>query len=239
MKRLSILFISVLGLSSLNSCSPYKNATTPDDVYYSPNTPVERTSTQSSSEYYSTPNENYVKMRVQNPDRWSYFDDYSYDYYPGYSRYGYGSGVGISMGFGAGYYSPWYGGFGYYSPMSYLNSYYAWNSFYNPYYGGVVVVNGKNNTTPSYTRMSNFNPSAYQGRYYNSRPASNFYSPNTRNSQNQYNTNPNSNFNRPINNRPVYSNPTPMRNSPSNYSSGGGGGGGGASRGGGFSRPGR
>ena len=41
------------------------------------------------SDYYSTPNENYVKMRVQNPDKWSYFDDYNYDYYgSGYSPYG-------------------------------------------------------------------------------------------------------------------------------------------------------
>ena len=101
-------------------------------------------------------------MRVQNPDKWSYFDDYNYDYYGRLFPLWYSSGIGLSIGFGTGFYSPYYGGFGYYSPMSYYNSYYAWNSFYNPYYGGVVIVNGKNTTTPSYTRMSNFNPSAYQ-----------------------------------------------------------------------------
>ena len=195
------------------------------------------------SDYYSTPNDNYVKMRVQNPDRWSYFDDYNYDYYGGYSPYspyspyGYGSSFGLSVGFGAGFYSPWYGGFGYYSPMSYYNSYYAWNNFYNPYYGGVVVVNGKNTTTPSYTRMSNFNPSAYQGRFYNSRPTTNSNSiittvilrPTIRTTTSTDST-------------------TAVRHlitilrpyaSPSNCGSGSGGCGGGASRGGGFSRPGR
>jgi uncharacterized membrane protein YgcG len=246
MKRPYIFIISALLMGSLFSCSPYKNsATTPDDVYYSPANHVEVTSnTQgNNSDYYSTPNENYVKMRVQNPDRWSYFDDYNYDMYGsnyGYG-YGYGSGIGLSIGFSTGY-CPYYGGFGYYSPMSFYNSYYAWNSFYNPYYGGVVVVNGKNYTTPSYTRMSNFNPSAYKSNYYNSRPSTHYNTTTSSRNSQYYNTNPNSNFNRSIDNRPSNNyNTSPMRSSPSNFSGGssGGGGGGGASRGGGFSRPGR
>jgi hypothetical protein len=245
MKRLYIVILSTLVLTSLTSCGTYKNSTTtPDDVYYSPGAPVQVTATNGENpEYYSTPNENYVKMRVQNPDKWSYFDDYNYDYYgTGYSPYGYSSSFGISIGFGTGFYSPWYGGFGYYSPMSYYNSYYAWNSFYNPYYGGVVVINGKNNTTPSYTRMSNFNPSAYQGNYYNTRPGThnNYNTTSTRSSQYYQNTNSNSNFNRSTNSRPSNYSASPMRSSPSNFSSGGSsGGGGGGMRGGGFSRPGR
>lgn len=241
MKRLYIFAIALLVLGCLNSCSPYKNGTTPDDVYYAPGKPADQgTAAQNNnSDYYSTPNENYVKMRVQDPNRWSYFDDYNTDYYAsnyGYG-YGYGTGVGLSVGFGMGY-CPWYGGFGYYSPLSFYNSYYAWNSFYNPYYGGVIIVNGKNYTTPSYTRMSNFNPSAYKSNYYNARPSTHFYNTNaTRNSQNYYNSNLNSNSNRSTNSRPTFS-PSPMRSSPSNFSSGGGGGGG-AMRGGGMSRPGR
>ena len=245
MKRLYIPILTALVIISLNGCSTYKNSATPDDVYYSPGKPVAASTSgqANNSEYYNTPNENYVQMRVQDPDKWSYFDDYNYDYYgnsyysPGYS-YGAGFGMGLTMGFGMGFgpwYNPWYGGFGYYSPMSFYNSYYAWNSFYNPYYGGVIVISGKNTTAPSYTRMANFNPSAYSGRYYNSRPTTNFYNPNSTRSQNQ-----NSNFSRPYNNtynnssRPVYG-PSYMRSSsPSNFS-----GGGGAVRGGGFSRPGR
>ena len=247
MKRPYIFFIALLLLFSMHSCTVYRNSPTPDDVYYSPGTPTaDQSSAQNNnSDYYSTPNDNYVKMRVQNPDRWSYFDDYNYDYYgSAYSPYGYGSGIGLGLGFGAGYYSPFYGGFGYYSPLSYYNSYYAWNNFYNPYYSGIIVVNGKNNNTPSYTRMSNFNPSAYRGNYYNARPG-NYLSnrTSTRNSQNYNNTYQNNNFNRSTNSRPSYYNNnsvTPMRSSPSNFGGGGSsGGGGGASRGGGFSRPGR
>ncbi len=120
------------------------------------------------------------------------------------------SSIGLSVGFSTGYYSPYYGGFGYYSPLSYYNSYYAWNNFYNPYYGGVVIVNGKNNTTPAYTRMSNFNPTAYQGNYYNARPSTNFI--NTNSGRNSTNSSSN-NFNRSTNSRPTFnnSNYSPMR----------------------------
>jgi uncharacterized membrane protein YgcG len=246
MKRLYKFIVPVVLLFLISSCSTYKNTSvTPDDVYYSPGTPSgEAAAKGTNSDYYSTPNENYVKMRVQNPDRWSYFDDYNYDYYGGYSPYsayspyGYGGGFGMSMSFGSGFYGPCYGGFGYYSPLSYYNSYYAWNNFYNPYYGGVVVINGKNTTTPSYTRMSSFNPSAYQGRYYNERPAATANGLNyTRNSQNY---NPRNNFNQSTNNRQYYNNNNSTNSSSPARSSGGfSGGGGGASRGGGFSRPGR
>jgi hypothetical protein len=239
MKRLYKFMVPAVLILSICSCSTYKNSTvTPDDVYYSPGTPTNPSGTQATnSDYYSTPNENYVKMRVQDPDRWSYFDDYNYDYYGGYSPYSAYSpyGFGLSMSFGSGFYSPWYGGFGYYSPLSYYNSYYAWNNFYNPYYGGVVVINGKNTTSPSYTRMSTFNPSAYQGRYYNSRPTTNTNNLNyTRNSQNY---NPRNNFNQSTESRPSYNNTSP--NSMGGGRSSGGFSGGGASRGGGFSRPGR
>jgi uncharacterized membrane protein YgcG len=246
MKRQIVFLITALALVSLSSCSTYKNtATTPDDVYYSPGQPVQTTVTQgNNSDYYTTPNENYVKMRVQNPNKWSYFDDYNYDYY-GNSSSGYGNSVAFSVGYSSGYYGYGYGygcGFGYYSPMSYYNSYYAWNNFYNPYYGSVVVVNGKNTNTPSYVRMSNFNPSAYRGSYYNARPIGTHYyntsSSAVRNSQTYFNSHTNNNTNRSAESRPSY---TPTRSTPSNFSSGGGssGGGGGGSRGGGFSRPGR
>jgi hypothetical protein len=111
--------------------------------------------------------------------------------------------------------------------------------FYNPYYGGVVIVSGKNTAAPAYTRMSSFNPSAYQGNYYNTRLRLH----NTSNFSQFYHPYPgsdaNSNFYRSTNSRPSYSNPSPMRSSPSNFSSGGGGGGGGGGmRGGGGFRPG-
>jgi hypothetical protein len=229
MKRQFLLIITALVLVSLYSCSSYKNtATTTDDVYYSPNSTVPTTvKPGSSSDYYSTPNDNYVTMRVQDPEKWSYFDDYNYDYY-GNTAYGYGSGIGYGMGFGMGFGfgMPYWGGFGYYSPMSYYNSYYAWNNFYNPYYGTVIVVNGKNTTSPSYARMSNFNPTAYKGLYYNSRPNITNLSPSSHQGQDYFNSRSNGNsFNHPNTNFSPGTRAT--------FSNGGGGfhGGGGFSRG--------
>lgn len=244
MKTIYTLAFSILGLATLNSCSVYRNNPTPDDVYYSQGN--QQQTADNNSDYYSTPNDNYVKMKVQDPSRWSYFDDYGYDYYGGNYGYSpYSSSFGLNIGFGMGY-CPYYGGFGYYSPLSYMNSYYAWNNFYNPYYGHVVVINGHNTATPSYTRMSSFNPTAYKGRYYNTRPSMtrtntfNNYSGNQNHNSNYYRSGNTSNSN---NYRPAYSNsPQPARTSTSSFggsSFGGGGGGGSRSGGGGFSRPSR
>ncbi len=245
MKHLYILVF--IALASFTSCSVYRTSPTPDDVYYSPGAPTEEYASASgnnSNDYYSSPNENYVRMRVQDPDRWSYFDRYNSDYYGGYSAMGYASPYSMGAGFGFGY-SPWMGGFGYYSPFSFWNSYYAWNSFYNPYYGGVVVVNGKNLASPGYTRLSTFNPASYQGRSYNNRPSSSnrFYNNTPANNSSQSvrrsNNNSNNNYNRPAYNRPMIENSQPVRSAPSNFGGGGSGGGGGATRSGGGSRPGR
>jgi len=241
MKRPYILPAFALMIFLLNSCSPYKNSATPDDVYYSPSQPVQTAvaANPENSEYYSTPNDNYIRMKAQNPEKWSYFDDYNTDYYA--SNYGYGPSVGLSIGFGTGFYSPYYGGFGYYSPLSFYNSYYAWNSWYNPYYGGVVVVKGNSPAMPVNTRMASFNPKSYNSSYYTARPsAGNHYigTGSSRSAQPGYNSNTNSNFSRPSNGRPANSSPSPARTG--GFSSGGfSGGGGGASHSGGFSRAGR
>ena len=131
MKRPYIFISIALLFTSLTSCSVYRNNPTPDDVYYSPGAPVvsQSSAQNNNSDYYSTPNDNYVKMRVQNPDKWSYFDDYNNDYYGAYSP----AGSSMYYNYGYVYASPWVG-FGYWGPMSFWNSYYSWNSFYNPYY---------------------------------------------------------------------------------------------------------
>ena len=234
MKHIYIFFF--IALVAITGCSVYKNSPTPDDVYYSPGTPAQTAASSDNNNYYSSPNDNYVQMRVQDPDRWSYFDDYNYDYYGGYSGLGYGSPYSMGLGLGFGY-GPWMGGFGYYSPFSYWNSYYSWNNFYNPYYGGIVYVNGKNFTAPAYTRLSTFNPAAYQGRYFTDRPSasSRYYNSNApgnnaaQNLRRSYNNPSYNNFNRPT------FNSQPVRTAPSGF----GGGGGGGFRGGGGSRPGR
>lgn len=255
----TILAVSVIFLSSCSSSR--KAAQTPDDVYYSPGSgkmvaggDQDEYYSRSQGEYYSTaPSDNYVRLKTQDPARWSYFDDYNaYDsyYYPGVSAaYGYGYpgyGYGYNAGLGYGFGSSWGLGFG--DPYMCWNSYFMWNSWYNPYFynpyygGGVIVVNNKYPSSAVYSHLRTFNGAAYRNglavrnstssdRAYRPRSSSSYYSPGG--NRNQYRTtNNNSNYYRPANtnnnfSRPSYSQPV---RSFSPASSGGGGG---------FSRPGR
>jgi hypothetical protein len=261
MKRIHFFLAAVI--IAFSGCSTYKQTQTPDDVYYSPGAVQPEYASSSNNnnqgEYYSVANDQYVKMRVQDPQRWSYFDDYNTDYYGGYSPVGYNASFGYGyggmgyggMGFGI---SPWIG-FGYWSPISYWNSYYSWNGFYNPYYGGIIVTNPKVQNV-GYSRVSTFNPSSYTNNSYNrgnTRPGTSAYTPysysqtirsnynNTNSSFRNYNSRQAfSNPNRNNSNQPsrTYSAPTRSSSSFGGGSSGGGsrsGGGGG----GGVSRPGR
>jgi hypothetical protein len=73
------LICVVLFLSSCSSA--YKTAQTPDDVYYSPGSQKQTAGTSSGSDEYYNANsdDQYLMMKSQDPNRWSYFDDYSYD----------------------------------------------------------------------------------------------------------------------------------------------------------------
>jgi hypothetical protein len=139
--------VVVLGISS---CSSSKQTTSSSpDMYSSP-------SKSTSGDYYAaTPNDQYIQMKAQDPDRWSYFDDYdAYDsYYAAAPVYGYGMG----------YPYPAYG-FGY-GPFFMWNSYFMWNSwynpyFYNPYYGGGVLLVGKSGTSV-YSNLRTFGTTSY------------------------------------------------------------------------------
>ena len=257
-------FLLAASIISLTACSTYRQTQTPDDVYYSPGTEQEGVASNSNSnspnngEYYSTPNDQYIRLKAQDPNKWSYFDDYSTDYYGGYAPYGsysamaYGAsafGYYGSMGWGM---SPWIG-FSYWSPMTYWNSYYTWNGFYNPYYGGIIVTNPKVGTG-TVTRLNTFNPSSYTNTGLNksNRPSSNAYNPYdySQTIRRSYtNTNGfNTNSQRPTYYRPSTNNNNTFTNQNRTYSprtstsSFGGSSGGGGSRGGGgggMSRPGR
>ncbi len=103
----SLAVAAVLGLSS---CSSSKNVQNSSDMYSSGN------SKGSGSDYVAaSPNDQYVQMKAQDPERWSYFDDYNaYDAYYAPTPY-YGGGYG--MGFGG--FSPYYG-LGYKAPFTAL-----------------------------------------------------------------------------------------------------------------------
>jgi hypothetical protein len=146
-------FLIVLVVFALASCSTAKNSQGTGSYSSSGGT------ASNNGEYYSTPNDQYVHMLVANPARWSYFDDYNYDYYGAFGPSCFSSFGNFMYG-----YTPWTMGFGYWSPYSYWNSYYTWNTFYNPYYSAVVVYNPKSGgvpSTPAYTKISTFAPSSY------------------------------------------------------------------------------
>src|ERR1700760_2108527 len=99
MKRIYTL-LAVASIALLNSCSSSHKVQDADDVYYSPGGKATTSSkTGNSGEYYSTaPSDNYVRMKSQDYDRWSTFDDYN-----AYDSYYAPASVGFSSGFGYGY----------------------------------------------------------------------------------------------------------------------------------------
>ncbi|HEY4107744.1 hypothetical protein [Puia sp.] len=256
----TLLAVAAAAVVGMSSCSSSRNAQTTDDIYYSSGSARTAVAGTDKGDYYSTaPSDNYVRMKAEDPTRWSYFDDYSaYDsYYAptssigfgyGYPGYGFGNpyyGMGLGLGFGYGY------GFG--DPYMAWNNYFMWNSwynpyFYNPYYGGGVFVVGHSVPTSIYSNLRPFNSVAYRnGLSHNTRMTNNggarYYRPGMSSTSNYNSGLTNRGSSRPVNNtfyRPT--NPTnnnggfrPSFSQPTRgYSPSGGGGGGG-----GFSRPGR
>ena len=154
-------FLAVAAVLGLSSCSTSKNAQNSPDMYSS--------GKGSGSDYVAAaPNDQYVQMKTQDPERWSYFDDYNaYDAYYAPAPYGvgYGAGYGFSSYYGMGY-SPFLGpsfgfGLGFGDPYLLWNNYFIWNSwynpyFYNPYYGGGAIYAGKSPTS-IYSNLRPFN----------------------------------------------------------------------------------
>ncbi len=102
----------------LASCSStYKATQTPDDVYYSPAPPAvadnenNKNDNNKHEEYVSSQDDQYIRMKVRNRNRWQTIDDYDYwndTRYNPYNSYSY-------------YQNNW-------------NSWYTWNSWNNPFY---------------------------------------------------------------------------------------------------------
>jgi hypothetical protein len=169
-----LLFFAVIALSSCSSS--YRTGGTPDDVYYSPGQRAVNSNSNNGEFYNANSNDQYLMMKAQDPNRWSYFDAYDYGYssaaYSPYSGFGYGM-------YGSYGYSPWLT-FGYWNPYySFFSSYYMWNSFYNPYYGGVIVVNTKYPVYNTYNSLHPFALTSYTNTSINNRnnPTSRFYTP--------------------------------------------------------------
>lgn len=124
----------------LSSCSSaFKTAETPDDVYYSygprPVTVEEKKQVDESySSYWDDADDSYLRMKVQNRDKWSSIDDVNY-------WYGYNNPSNMwNMNYNSAFYLNSYAWNTWYNPFSYTSYYNNWN---NPYCWGrpVVIVN--------------------------------------------------------------------------------------------------
>jgi hypothetical protein len=155
MKKNLVYLLSALAL--FTSCSSaYKTTQTPDDVYYSPGQKI-----IPADDYvnYSSSDDNYLRMKAQDYEKWSSLDDYDYWYDSRYYANNYYSPwtPTFSLGIGVGYYNmyPYYA----YSPYWYN----PWHSCYNPYY---TVVYYKNPAV-YYRPVTKSTLSTYNNRNYN------------------------------------------------------------------------
>lgn len=160
---LKILFVGSLAIALLSSCSSaYKIGQTPDDVYYSPSRPANEAKTKrQEDDSYTRPDDNYLRMKVQNRRVWGSIDDVgywnSYDYnchcnnnWSVYNKWGYNSwGSWDSWNRGNNYYgynSGW--GYGYGYPIIYVQTPRS-NTGAKPYMGAYTNRNYDNTNNSS------------------------------------------------------------------------------------------
>ena len=223
-KNLVYLLFAVALLTSCSSA--YKSSQTPDDVYYSPAKKIIVADQVDQYESYtSSSDDDYLRMKVRDRERWSTIDDYNYwydsryyanNYFSPYTSY-------LSLGLGFGSY-PYYNS---YNPYWYS----PWASWYSPYY---TVVYYKNPTVYYKPQVRN-NLTGYTNRNYNN---SNMPLRNGNRSNTYNNSNISTNRTRTTNYQNQNNDSRPARtfnNSSSNVNSGGGssragGGGGGSTR---------
>ena len=77
----SKILLSIITISLLASCSSvYKSGQTPDDVYYSPVREIkeEERKKEDTKDDYVDADDNYLRMRVKNNNRWGRIDDFDY-----------------------------------------------------------------------------------------------------------------------------------------------------------------
>lgn len=185
---------SLIVVSLLSGCSSvYQTGQTPDDLYFAEGTaPSENfirnnPKTDQYQEYISTQDDNYLRMKVTNRNRWgaidnfSYWNDMRYDYgYSNfYSPFAYNCNPFISN-YGLGLYGTYYP-----VPSSY---YLGWGNIYSgfggPYSGyGSFFGNQIGWRNPMFT-VINYSKPRYVNRTYTSRSNLNSYRNNSYNNSN-------------------------------------------------------
>ena len=158
MKKNIIYAICVVAF--LTSCSSaYRSSQTPDDVYYSPGQKQYTANADRYESYASSSDDDYLRMKAADYNRWSDLDDYSYwndsrYYYNNYcSPYSSYTGWNSLLGFGSGFYNPYV--------ALWIN---PWTSGYYPYY---TVIYYKNPTAYYSTGASRSGLSTFNNHTYN------------------------------------------------------------------------
>jgi hypothetical protein len=194
-------------------------------------------------DYTSSSEDNYLRMKIQNRNRWNAIDDFDYWYNPNYSlnnyyygRYSFNPYIGINPFLMNNWYSPFFGSYYNSYNMGWFGSYYPQMGFgYG--YAPVYVIK----TPTKINRVNRPNLAGYNNRNYNNRNINNNVNKQTLGSSvrraftpnNNNNTYNNNNTNRTYNN----TNDRPVRSYTPSSSSGGGSSRGSSSGGGGISRP--
>jgi hypothetical protein len=175
--KYKILLFGLVAVILTGCSSTYQASQTPDDVYYSPareGIAKKERKQDRYEDYVSSQEDQYLRMKVRDRQRWSGIDDYTYwndsRYIPSYNYDYYRNS----------YYSP-----------------YAWNNWRSPYYNPYFSV-GYNNWSPFYYSPYGYNRynNGYNNVYiqkYPTRPNVNTSRPNlngyTNRSYNNTNTN--------------------------------------------------
>ncbi len=142
-KLLTILFFSLVVFASCKSA--YKNMQTPDDLYYSPATGIDKEEIKenNNSVRLNNNNDRFLTYKVRNRYLWSCIDDYSYWNDIRYNNCNCYNG-----------YNTWN------SP--YLNNIWSWQNYHSPYYYLTPYANTNIKTGNSInTKITSYNNTNY------------------------------------------------------------------------------
>lgn len=209
MKHKLLLFGFVAAL--LTGCSTYKAGQTPDDVYFSPVrkgiAQKETKNTETYNERYSDRNnsiaredDQYLRMKIRNRDRWSMIDDNDYWYDSRYvPLYDYNTYRNNWNSYTWNNWSPGYYNLSPYIGFGYGRNYYSYGAGYgNSYYpGGGGYFKGQSYITKRPPSVSRPSLSGYSNRNYNNNNLGNTIlkaiSPSSSNANSYSNSNNNNN----------------------------------------------
>jgi hypothetical protein len=164
--KTSILYSAMLVLLFSACTTAFKTGQTPDDVYYSPAPEVIEYSGSRNS--YANPDDQYLRMKVRNQQRWSMIDDFTYWNSP-YNYYGVN-------------YNNWFLNPSLIQPFGINNFYNTWGfvhgNFYVPYHPGFIIKNPVKSVATNRPRLSGYNnyifnnkndrnPKSYSSKTYN------------------------------------------------------------------------